>query len=104
MPSLRSLAVAVLLFAALPALAEEAGPPQGSSELLQRFQITISAKDKCAHARKLIRFSLTAGWKDEKTFAFRKRVNLVRQTRGCADLQLTHANRRQDRAVNKVSA
>jgi hypothetical protein len=44
MMSLRSLTVAAILFAALPALAEragaeDAGPPQGSSELLQRFQI-----------------------------------------------------------------
>jgi hypothetical protein len=39
MPSLRSLSIAVLLFSALPALAEDAGPPQGSSELLQRFEI-----------------------------------------------------------------
>jgi hypothetical protein len=30
---------AILLAAALPAMAEEAGPPQGSSELIQRFQI-----------------------------------------------------------------
>jgi len=44
MMSLRSLTVAAILFAALPALAEragaeDAGPPQGSSELLQRYQI-----------------------------------------------------------------
>ena len=39
MPSLRSLALAALLLVAPPVLAEEAGPPQGSSELLQRFQI-----------------------------------------------------------------
>lgn len=39
MLSLRSLSLAVLLVIAPPALAEEAGPPQGSSELLQRFQI-----------------------------------------------------------------
>jgi hypothetical protein len=35
----RALTFAAILFAALPALAEDAGPPQGSSELLQRFQI-----------------------------------------------------------------
>ena len=39
MPSLRSLATVAILVAAIPALAEEAGPPQGSSELIQRFQI-----------------------------------------------------------------
>jgi hypothetical protein len=44
MISIRSLSIAAILFAALPALAEragaeDAGPPQGSSELLQRFQI-----------------------------------------------------------------
>jgi hypothetical protein len=39
MVHVRSLAFAALLFAALPALAEEAGPPMGSSELVQRFQI-----------------------------------------------------------------
>ena len=39
MMSVRSLCFAAILLAALPALAEEAGPPQGSSELLQRFQI-----------------------------------------------------------------
>jgi hypothetical protein len=39
MMRLRSLSFAALLFAALPALAEEAGPPVGSSELIQRFQI-----------------------------------------------------------------
>ncbi len=33
------LCLAALIFAALPALAEEAGPPQGKSELLQRFQV-----------------------------------------------------------------
>jgi len=36
---LRSLSCAALLFTALPALAEDAGPPMGSSELIQRFQI-----------------------------------------------------------------
>ncbi|HWA50408.1 MAG TPA: hypothetical protein VG742_19220 [Dongiaceae bacterium] len=35
----RLLSCAVLLLAALPAMAEEAGPPQGTSELLQRMQI-----------------------------------------------------------------
>lgn len=39
MTHLSSIPVAVLLFAALPAVAEEAGPPMGSSELIQRFQI-----------------------------------------------------------------
>jgi hypothetical protein len=44
MISIRSLSIAAILFAALPALAEragaeDAGPPQGSSELIQRFQI-----------------------------------------------------------------
>lgn len=39
MMSVRSLCFAAILLAALPARAEEAGPPQGSSELLQRFQI-----------------------------------------------------------------
>jgi hypothetical protein len=39
MMSVRSLTFALILLAAPPALAEEAGPPQGSSELLQRFQI-----------------------------------------------------------------
>ena len=39
MMHIRSLALAALLFAALPALAEEAGPPVGSSELIQRFQV-----------------------------------------------------------------
>jgi len=39
MLSVRSLSCAVLLLAALPAIAEEAAPPQGSSELIQRFQI-----------------------------------------------------------------
>jgi hypothetical protein len=36
---LHQLCFAAVLFAALPALAEEVGPPQGKSELLQRFQI-----------------------------------------------------------------
>jgi hypothetical protein len=35
----RLLSFAAILFAALPAMAEEAGPPLGTSELLQRFQI-----------------------------------------------------------------
>jgi hypothetical protein len=35
----RLLAFAAILLAALPAVAKEAGPPQGTSELLQRFQI-----------------------------------------------------------------
>ena len=35
----RLLSFAVLLFAAMPAVAEEAGPALGTSELLQRFQI-----------------------------------------------------------------
>jgi hypothetical protein len=39
MLSVRSLCCAAILLAALPAFAEEAAPPQGSSELLQRFQI-----------------------------------------------------------------
>jgi hypothetical protein len=39
MPSLRSLSIAILLLAPLPASAEDAGPPQGSSELIQRFQV-----------------------------------------------------------------
>ena len=39
MMRLRLLSFAALFFAALPALAEEAGPPVGSSELIQRFQI-----------------------------------------------------------------
>ena len=39
MMHVRSLALVALLFATLPALAEEAGPPVGSSELIQRFQI-----------------------------------------------------------------
>jgi hypothetical protein len=39
MISVRSLTFAAVLLIAPPALAEEAGPPQGSSELLQRFQI-----------------------------------------------------------------
>ena len=39
MVSLRSLSIAAILLIAPPVLAEEAGPPQGSSELLQRFQI-----------------------------------------------------------------
>ena len=39
MMSVRSLSFAVMLLVALPALAEDAGPPLGSSELLQRFQI-----------------------------------------------------------------
>jgi hypothetical protein len=37
--NVRSLAFAALVLAALPALAEDAGPPRGSSELLQRFPI-----------------------------------------------------------------
>jgi hypothetical protein len=39
MMSVRSLSVVVLLLFASPAMAEDAGPPQGSSELIQRFQI-----------------------------------------------------------------
>jgi hypothetical protein len=39
MSRFRWLSFAALIFAALPALAEEAGPPVGSSELIQRFQI-----------------------------------------------------------------
>jgi outer membrane protein assembly factor BamB len=39
MTRVRSLPIAALIFAALPALAEEAGPPTGSSALIQRFQI-----------------------------------------------------------------
>jgi hypothetical protein len=39
MVSVRSLSFAAILFVAVPAMAEDAGPPQGSSELLQRFQI-----------------------------------------------------------------
>ena len=39
MLSIRALCVAAILVAALPAMAEDAGPPQGSSELIQRFQI-----------------------------------------------------------------
>jgi hypothetical protein len=39
MLSMRSLSFAAILLAGVPALAEEAGPPQGSSELIQRFQI-----------------------------------------------------------------
>jgi hypothetical protein len=39
MPSLRPLLLAAVLCTATPALAEDAGPPQGSSELIQRFQI-----------------------------------------------------------------
>jgi hypothetical protein len=39
MMHLRSLSFAALIFAALPALAEEAEPPVGSSDLIQRFQI-----------------------------------------------------------------
>jgi hypothetical protein len=39
MMPLRSIPLAALLLTALPALAEEAGPPVGSSELIQRFQI-----------------------------------------------------------------
>jgi hypothetical protein len=39
MPSVRALCFAAALFATLPAMAEDAGPPQGSSELIQRFQI-----------------------------------------------------------------
>jgi len=40
MPSLRPLLLlAVVLLFTSPALAEDAGPPQGSSELIQRFQI-----------------------------------------------------------------
>ena len=35
----RSLSLAVILLVAVPALAEDAAPPQGSSELIQRFQI-----------------------------------------------------------------
>ena len=35
---MRPLCIAAM-FAALPALAEEAGPPVGKSELIQRFQI-----------------------------------------------------------------
>jgi hypothetical protein len=37
--SVRALCFAAILFAALPAMAEDAGSPQGSSELIQRFQI-----------------------------------------------------------------
>ncbi|WP_119300407.1 cycloisomerase [Dongia deserti] len=39
MVGFRWLSFAVLMFAKLPALAEEAGPPMGTSELIQRFQI-----------------------------------------------------------------
>jgi hypothetical protein len=39
MSSLRSLSLAAFLLSALPAMAEDAGPPQGSSELIQRFEI-----------------------------------------------------------------
>src|SRR3954463_1656234 len=39
MLSLRSLSIVAVLLATLPAVAEADGPPQGSSELLQRFQI-----------------------------------------------------------------
>ena len=37
MMQVRSLALVALLFAALPALAEDAGPPVGSSELIHYF-------------------------------------------------------------------
>ncbi len=39
MLSIRSLSLVALLLAAAPALAEDSAPPQGSSELIQRFQI-----------------------------------------------------------------
>jgi outer membrane protein assembly factor BamB len=39
MLSVRALCLAAILFAALPAMAEDAGPPQGGSELIQRFRV-----------------------------------------------------------------
>src|SRR6185295_7839513 len=82
---LRSLFCAALLFAALPALAEEAGPPVGSSELIQRFQIKEARQGVGVDANAFYAVDNTVIAKYDK-----KTGTLIAKWEGGADGSATH--------------
>ena len=85
MMPLRSIPLAALLLTALPALAEEAGPPVGSSELIQRFQIKEARQGVGVDADAFYAVDNTAIAKyDKKTGTF------IAKWEGDADGSATH--------------